>query len=520
MLDSLGKSKWLVAAAIFAFCVAPTFISYQPYLFAWDDAGYLLQSIRVSRAFWSGNVHGLGAMYGIRPPAMALLGLPWRLPASWDAAGRCFVTLAAVISLLAALCLYLLLRIGVKPLFLVAASVCVFASIGPYPASPPFYAMSFVEEQSAAHYAATAFPADSLFAWTCLAAVLLIPYEARIHCRSTRGALLRGSLWGSILSLGAMTKISFLYFVLLIVPTLFLIRLRKAGLRSALAALTSFACCSAPSALYLVLFGRLAFENAKASSFGGVAAFTYVPFLQFLGNTIRESPGLVLSFVLTVSALIYLVIKRRAILWGADFLALVITIGFGTIVLAATNRQIRYAFPAIVAPPFLTAILMSNKGDPAPARSAALAACLAFCGLLAAGVPTQHRASRQTLSRSDAVLAHAAGCNAKRILLLSESPTLNKVLMELALQVSGKGALIKAGLVSTLATQDRFRVPIEEDFHAIAEADEVVLQDRDKLSPAYLNRRVSEYERYIRQGGYVPVRAWDDVSVYSMRCRP
>jgi hypothetical protein len=29
------KSKWLVASALFAFCVAPTFISYQQYLFTW-----------------------------------------------------------------------------------------------------------------------------------------------------------------------------------------------------------------------------------------------------------------------------------------------------------------------------------------------------------------------------------------------------------------------------------------------------------------------------------------------------
>ena len=520
MVDFLGKSKWWVVAAIFASCVAPTFISYQPYQFAWDDAGYLLQCIRVSRAFWSGNVRGLGAMYGLRPPAMTWLGLPGMVPSSWDAAGRCFVTLAAVISLLAAFCLYLLLRSGVKPLFLVAASVCVFASLGPYPTSPPFYAMSFAQEQSAGHYAATAFLADSLFAWTCLAAALLIPYEARTHCPSIRGALLRGILWGSILSLGVMTKISFFYFILLIVPTLFLIRLRNAGLRSALAALASFACFSAPSALYLVLFGRLAFQNAKASSFGGVGGLYYVSLLQFLGNAIRESPGLALSFVLTVSALIYLVIKWRTLLWGSDFLALLIPIGFGAIVLAAPNRQIRYVFPAIVAPPFLTALLMSKQGDSAPTRSAALAACLAFCGLLGAGVPVQHRASIQTLSRSDAVLAHAAGCHAKRILLLTDSPTLNYILMLLALQVSGKGALIKAGLVNTLATEDRFGVPIEEDFHAIGEADEVVLQDRDKLSPPFTNRRISEYEQYLRQGGYSPARVWDDVSVYSMRCRP
>ena len=94
------------------------------------------------------------AMVSIRPPAMTLLGLPWGPLASWDAAGKCFITLAAMISLLAALCLYLLLRIGVKPFFLVVASVCVVASIGPYPPG------------ATAHAVATAFMADSLFAWT------------------------------------------------------------------------------------------------------------------------------------------------------------------------------------------------------------------------------------------------------------------------------------------------------------------------------------------------------------------
>jgi hypothetical protein len=55
----IGKSRWLLVAALFAFCVAPTVISYQPYLFAWDDADYLVRAIPLSRAFWSGNIHGL-----------------------------------------------------------------------------------------------------------------------------------------------------------------------------------------------------------------------------------------------------------------------------------------------------------------------------------------------------------------------------------------------------------------------------------------------------------------------------
>src|SRR5438045_3341209 len=104
---SRDKLKWMVTAAIFSLCIALTFVSYKPYICTWDDAGYLLGSIEVSRILWSGHLHGLRSpIAGVHPPAMMLLGLPWGPLSSWDAAGKCFVTLAAVISLLAGLCFY------------------------------------------------------------------------------------------------------------------------------------------------------------------------------------------------------------------------------------------------------------------------------------------------------------------------------------------------------------------------------------------------------------------------------
>jgi hypothetical protein len=504
------RAKWLVVAALFAFSVAPTFISYQPYLFNWDDADYLQRAVAVSRAFWSGDVHGLGAaMVSWHTPAMALLGLPWGPLASWDAAGNCFVTLAAVISLLAASCLYLLLRLEVNPLFLVIASVCVGASLGPYPPHP-----HIVDT----HASATAFMADSLLAWTTLAAVLLIPYEVRTPCPSIRSVVLRGILCASILSLGVMTKVSFLYFIGLIVPILFFTRLHHGGRWSAFAWLLAFVCWSAPAAVFLVRYGRSAFALARAASFGHNAGFFYLPPLQFLAHTIRESPGLGLSLVLMAAALMYLVIKRRLVQSWPEFAAFLIVIGYGIIVLASTNREIRFAFPAIVALPFLLAILLSRQPDRTPAPShalAALAAGLALLGLVAAGVPTRHRADRQSISRADAVLAQSVRCNAKSVLLATDSPTLNVFLMNLALEFSPSGAS-----TGTLAYQVMTGVPIEEDFRALSESDMVVFQDARRIRPRFTNQRVAEYERYVRQGGSVPIRVGDDVSVYAMRRRP
>ena len=66
-----GLPKWLVIATLFGLCVAPTFISYQGYLFGWDDSDYLQRSILVSQAFWSWDLYKLrSTMVGIKPPAL------------------------------------------------------------------------------------------------------------------------------------------------------------------------------------------------------------------------------------------------------------------------------------------------------------------------------------------------------------------------------------------------------------------------------------------------------------------
>jgi hypothetical protein len=518
-----GRTKPLSIAALFALCIAPTFISYQPYTYTWDDADYLLRSIKVSQILSSGSLHGLRWMISsnVHPPAMMLLGLPWGPLASWDAAGKCFITLAAVISLLAALCLYLFLRIGVKPLFLVLAAVCVGASLGPYPHAGEIHSL------------ATGFMADSLLAWTTLAALLLIPYEGRTPCPLIRGAVLRGIIWGSILSLGEMTKLSFLYFTGLIAAILFLVHFNRNGYRSTVAALIGFAFSSAPASLYFLLCGRVALAAAMGGSFGTVSYFYHVSLLQFLTDTIRDSPGLLFSFTLTAAALIYLLIGRRSVKFWPDFVALSILIVFGIVVLTSPNRQMRYGYPVIVALPFLTATLLSGKRYSAPRQTAALAAGLVFCGLLAGAVPMLHRADRESLAMANAVLAQAVQCNAKHIILATNSPTLNDSLIELAIAVSSNHSIE----VGDLPAADMHTLPAEKGFDRLREIDQIVFQNMDAFSDgvsvrmgsifrqftwAFLrpfNQRVAEYERYLRQSGYVPVRVDEDVNVYSIQCR-
>lgn len=493
-----------VAATLFIICSASTFISYRPYQFVeWDDAEYLVRSIAVSRAFWAGDVKSLGeAMVSIRPPAMTLLALPWGPLKSWDAVGNCFITLAALISLLIAVSLYLLLRIGVEPLFLAGASVCVGLSLGPFPSG------SFI------HTVSTAFMADGLFGWIALSALLLIPYEARVNCPTIPISFARGSLWGVILALGVMTKLNFLYFVAAILPVLMFLRFSRSELRNAIACFIGCVCCSAPSALYLFRYGKLAFWNAKASSFGPLAQLYDRPLLTFLSHTLRQSPGLGISLLLTASVLVYLVIKKRIVKSWPDLAAFLITMGFAAIVLTAPNKQIRYLFPAIVVLPFLTAILASGKEISVAPRPATLGAVLIFVGLILSALPMRYRPDSHSLDRPNAILAAADRSNATSIVLATDSPTLNGELMALSALFSSRSYS-----TGTLAYRASSGVPLEDDFRTLAETEVVVFQDPSFTGPRFTNQRVREYEEYLKQSGDTPTTITSDVYAYFPRGR-
>jgi hypothetical protein len=496
--------KWAMVALLVAGCLGPTFISYKPIVLSWDDSDYLARAVAASRALWSGDIHGLGsAVVSVHTPAMTFMGLHWGPMKSLDEIGRCFFALAALIAVLAAACLYMMLRIGVRPIFLVLASLCVAISLGPYITglhSDDLYAM---------HTVATGFMADNLLAWVALAAVLLLPFEARTATASIKSAIVRGALAAAIFSLGVLTKISFFYFLALILPLLLFTRLRNHGIHNILTWLAAFSCCSTPAAVYLLRYGRSAFANAQAASFGGLAVLYHVPVWHFLGGVLRESPGFALELLLLAVASGFVVLKKRPEWSDTRFLAFLITLGFLGVVLASPSKLSRYLFPAIVALPFLLAILVSEKKDAIPVSRAGVAAGLLLTILVAAAMPTMHREYRESLKRAELVLAQAEQLNAKSIVLATDSPTLNAPLLRLALEFSPYKPS-----VGTLAYEAMSQVPIKNDFHAISLADVVVFQDSQHINPKFTNQRVTEYEAYLRQTGVVPVRTSSDLYLY------
>ena len=485
---------------VFALCVAATLLSQKPYTFTWDDADYLSRSIAVSKAFWSADWGLLARVVpGIRPPFMTMLGLPWGPLSCWDMVGKCFLTLAALESLYVALSLLLLLRIGLSPGFLAIGSLCLFAALGPYPA------------KSVAHQYSTAFMADSFFAWNCLAAVLLIPYEERYPSHSRGDSIRRGLLWGAIATGGAITKASSLYFLGLILPILFAIRWRHSGRSPSWIALVSLIVATSPVILYWLVFGLPALMNGWAASFGRDAPFYHVPFLSFVRFNLKNAPGMLLTVGLAGLVLARVAQKPREGLRGPRLWPLAIMLVYSALALLSSNREIRYLFPGLVSLPYLLlALLDSGEGAGCSRKTSRLAASLVFGFLLVASLPTRYRADRKSFAICEAVGRQAVQLRAGRVLLASDSPSLNLALFEAYVGYSYAAPPFQ---VDSLACT--FGPPIEDDFRKIDQSDVLVIQNKERLNPPWTNTRVPQFEEYVQAlGGRTTVV--NGVSLYSI----
>lgn len=489
--------KRLLCVLLFALFLVPTLVSYQPYTFTWDDSDYLGRSLLVGKAFWSADWGGMmQAMPSIRPPMMTLLAIPWGPWAGWETVGHCFVTLFAAEAFFVGLCLYMLLRIGTRPVLLVLAALCVCASLGSWP------------QDSVPHIFATAFMADSLYAWTILAAFLLIPYELRERPGGSGDDLRRGLLWGGILEAGCLMKASFLCVALAVGPLTVFLRARRRGRASSLRALAVMTLCSLPTALYWLVYGGPALRNGWAASFGKDAGFYHVPLREFIRFTRHNSPGMWMTVLALVGFFVWLFLRRPPAARSAALAPIAIALFFCGLALSSSNREIRYFFPVLVSLPFLLAQFLSLDASPVGRREAIGSAALAFAILLVPGYAMKDRVDRRSFRLCEMVLEQAQQLRAQRVLLATDSPNLNLALL---VATSEAGYPRSPFVLDSLACT--FQPLWEEDLRKMGEFDLLVVQDAKFLNPPWTNQRAKLYEECARRGGE-PVWASEEIRVY------
>jgi hypothetical protein len=354
--------------------------------------------------------------------------------------------------------------------------------------------------------------ADSLFAWIALASILLIPYETATGTASTENGIMHGLLWALILSAGALTRTNFLYFLGLVVPILFALRMHRSGKRAAVVALLSLAVFSVPAIMYWLRDGIPLLKYAWSSSFGLAAPYYYSTLPDFLNRILRASPGLLLPIMAAIAGVGYLIVKRHEVEWGTNLLPLLLAAGYSTIGLTSGNRAVRFLLPGIIALPFLVGLLISRHRYVFSRASATIGAMLVFCCIVAASIPMLHRADRQSIQKSEEVVDQAIGSNAKHVLLITDSSTLNLELLKIAVEISARPSIE----TSDLSWRAVLGKPIEDDLRTIRESDLTVFQDKGGLDSPFTNLRVPAYEQYIQQhSSDSQMKVVDDINIYS-----
>ena len=168
-----------------------------------------------------------------------------------------------------------------------------------------------------------------------------------------------------------------------------------------------------------------------------------------------------------------------------------IVAGYWIIAFTSENREVRFFFPGLIALPFLIGLLLPGKVTALPTRSAALAAMLFFCCLAMATVPMLHRANSQSAHRSEEVLDQALQSGAKRVLLATESSTLNQFSMRLAIAVSSTQPSMLADACPWVGESR----PIQKiDFRMIRGSDLIVFQNKENLD--FASPRIPQFEQY------------------------
>ena len=109
---------------------------------------------------------------------------------------------------------------------------------------------------------------------SCVAIALLLPFiERELPTSPTRSAMARGLLWGGISASGLLSKLTFAFFLVGIVPLTLLLSFRYSGLRATIVKLgVAGTICILPLVMFME-YGSLYLRIAWLSSYAGWAEF-------------------------------------------------------------------------------------------------------------------------------------------------------------------------------------------------------------------------------------------------------
>ncbi|MEW6256476.1 MAG: hypothetical protein AB1592_11005 [Pseudomonadota bacterium] len=419
--------KWLIKftdqfrGPILLLILSPLAVAYSRMTPAWDELFYLHNGVCISRNTWTASVSGVldclsqmsksPLMGFVLIPAGPIDGSPEKLSA---ASFLLAVFVFAVIFLLSRL----------TELARIPAPAAILAAISAI-ASPPLWSSN------------APFLVDGLLSVVVASMIVLLFAEWESPTLDFRSILSRSIIWAIIISVGILSKTTFLFIAATTFPAALIVCIRKTGLRITLLKIATLSAFSAPALYITIKFGHLYFAHAQNSSFGPLSAFydDHLSRIQFLRESVSGLiPMLAGSGALIAWAIFNPASKGRLALsaWAVLTISLYLFVAAGS-----PNKDPRFFWLVWLTIPL--ALAGAIVPGSAPAAPVARRAVMQIILILALSIPSIGRMNLSNLSDSIAVLERLPAHTPASFLLVTDDPHFNINSMLLAKELKWKG---------------------------------------------------------------------------------
>ncbi len=331
---------WMWLFAFLGF-VSPTVINYSPYQLPWDESYYLGRIICTNHAVYDFSLSRLDECLATthKGPIMGLVNLLWgRVGGTELGIGLAFVGLALFIWILTLVTYLTCLRAGIPQgsLLLAAAAICL----------TPFLRAT-----------SGAMMTDTLLGWGVALGLMLIPLEYSRPSHGVWRSIWRGLLWSVVVNVGMLSKVTFLFFFVVIGMALLMIRTDLSGEKPVRYAFGGCILGSLPTFIIWRFYGLNFMRFAIFAAWSGGASLWRVPGMTAGGYLERYFSQLGLAliplFLLLVLFIRGIWIEKQMRL--ARLLPIGIILAYLGIAARSQNRDPRFAIPVMIALPLCLA---------------------------------------------------------------------------------------------------------------------------------------------------------------------
>jgi hypothetical protein len=472
---------WISLFAFLGF-VSPTVINYSHYGLSWDPAYYLHNAVCMNHAIYHFGLQRISECLSstAKGPIMEFITLPWGSQGgSYEGIGLAFVGLALFIWLMVMATYLVCMRGGVPriTLLLAAISMCLI----------PFLKLTAGDMMT-----------DTLLGWTVALALMLIPLEYNRSQKEFWPGVLRGLLWGFVIVVGVLSKVTFGFFVVLIGLSLLAIRWRRSGLKPLFGSLAGCLVAAIPAILIWLVYGRNFVRFAILAAVD-LAQFYAVPGMTSAGYLRRFFNGLGWGLI---PLLLLLVLFVRGLLiekQGRLVRLFPITIILGYLITASMsqNRDSRFTIPAMIGLPLCLAWTSSRSQNESFKPSLMLAG---FLAVTLFSIPMVTRPEIAPIERTGELLTTLSGGRPTVVVLATDGVLFNVETVELARQLGGE--YLRPVRVETLVYFESSKRSLEDAFDRIDKADYVLfLKPGNSFGPDWTMTRAKDYRGHCEKIG-------------------